>query len=179
MARDVPSAESSQNKIPKLNIMMLHSDVIGNENEDVIETPEDDGRLVVLSTVIGARSITVDRLKYAILHPHVRSSSLHPTGISRIQDVLVSAELSGNMAGRVARASDGLVTFLKLDKDLLDVASPSVESAVQRPPSSAAGNCAAAGQEPPELENSDQDPRILLQHLDEYWAVKQWRKHSA
>ena len=34
-------------KMPKLKIMMLHSDVIGNENEDVIETPEDDGRLVV------------------------------------------------------------------------------------------------------------------------------------
>ena len=38
---------------------MLHSDVIGNEDEDLIETPEDDDRLVVLSTIIGARSVTL------------------------------------------------------------------------------------------------------------------------
>ena len=38
--------------------MMLHLDVIGNEDEDVIETPEDDDWVVVFSTIIGARSVT-------------------------------------------------------------------------------------------------------------------------
>ena len=42
-----------------LKILMLHSDVIGNESEDLIDVPKDDGRVVALSTVIGARSITI------------------------------------------------------------------------------------------------------------------------
>ena len=80
--------------------MMLHSDVIGTEDEDHIAKPEkDEDPKVVLSTIIGARSVTITGLKYAILHPHVRSSSLHPTGISRILDMLLSDELAGNMAG--------------------------------------------------------------------------------
>ena len=33
--------------------------VIGNEDEDVIETTEDDDRVVVLSTIIGTRSVTL------------------------------------------------------------------------------------------------------------------------
>ena len=52
MARDVASGESSQKKQVSVNI-------IGNEDEDVIETPEDDDRVVVLSTIIGTRSVTL------------------------------------------------------------------------------------------------------------------------
>ena len=41
--------------------MMLHMDVIGNNDEDIIETPEDDDRVVVLSTIIGTRSVTLPK----------------------------------------------------------------------------------------------------------------------
>ena len=65
-------------KHPKLDVMLLHSDVIGTEEEDPIAKPADKKALrVVLSSIIGARSVTIDGLKYAILHPHVRTSSLH------------------------------------------------------------------------------------------------------
>ena len=147
---------------------MLHSDVIGTEDEDPIAKPEDENaRVVVLSTIIGARSVTIPGLKYAILHPHVRSSSLHPTELSRILDVLLSDELAGNVAGRVARVCDGLVTFLELAQD------PIAAGAVPRPTSSTAGCDAAAGQEPPKLEHSD-----VLRNLDDYWIVKQWRSQG-
>ena len=151
-------------KHPKLDVMLLHSDVIGTEEEDPIAKPADkNARVVVLSSIIGARSVTIDGLKYAILHPHVRTSSLHPTGLSRILDVLLSGELAGNMAGRVARVCDGLVTFLELVQD------PIAAAAVPRPTSSTAGCDAAAGQEP----HSD-----VLRYLDEYWTVKQWRSQD-
>ena len=55
----MPSGESSQKKQVSVDKMMLHMDVIGNEDEDVIETPEDDDWVVVLSTIIGTRSVTL------------------------------------------------------------------------------------------------------------------------
>jgi HrpA-like RNA helicase len=99
--------------LPKLRVWLIHSDVIDNEDEDEIALPDADGqRVVALATVIGARSITLDGMRYAILHPAVRDEVLHASGISRLVDEPLSRELEGNMCGRVARVSPGLATLL-------------------------------------------------------------------
>ena len=65
---------------PGLYVLMLHSEVVGDVNEDKVVVSEVVGPMVALSTVIGARSITLGGMKYVITHPHVRSSSLHHSG---------------------------------------------------------------------------------------------------
>ena len=59
---------------PGLHEVMLHSDAVGDVNEDGVAVSEVVGQTVALSTVIGARSITLEGMKSAIIHPHVRSS---------------------------------------------------------------------------------------------------------
>jgi ATP-dependent helicase HrpB len=56
---------------PGLYVLLLHSEVVGDVNEDKQTVSAVDGPMVVLSTVIGARSITLEGMKYAIIHPHV------------------------------------------------------------------------------------------------------------
>ena len=67
---------------------------------------------MTLSTVVGARSVTLETTRYAIIHLAMRSAVLWPSRISRLADERVSQELQGNMSGRVGRTSDGLVTIL-------------------------------------------------------------------
>ena len=135
---------------PGLHVLMLHSDAVGDVNEDKVAVSEVVGQVVALSSVIGARSITLEGMKYVIIHPHVRSSSLHPCGFSRFRDYLVSKELKGNMGGRAARESDGLVTELSVPHS-------------------------ASGQEQPLLDSSENASETNLQHLDEFWDVMIWR----
>ena len=93
-------------------MVLLHSDVIGNEDEEDVYIPDDAGRrTLILSTVIGARTVTLPKLKYAFIHPAVRTEVLHESGITRLSDEHVSEELAGNMCGRVGRTSRGLATF--------------------------------------------------------------------
>ena len=83
-----------------LDIVILHSDSVGDEDEDAADVSSVDNALpVILSTVIGARTLTYKNLRFCIIHPACRSESLHPSGIKRLQDEKVSEELEGNMAG--------------------------------------------------------------------------------
>ena len=85
----------------------------GNEVEDKVQFPKANGhRVVALATTIGARTITLENMKYAILHPAMRDEVLHASGISRLVDEPLSSELEGNMCGRVARLSSGVATLL-------------------------------------------------------------------
>jgi hypothetical protein len=99
--------------LPSLTVWLLHSDTLGNEDETDIDLPDlDNERVVALSTIIGARTITFDKMRYAIVHPAVRVEVLHASGISCLCDEALSSELEGNMRGRVARLSSGLATML-------------------------------------------------------------------
>ncbi len=135
---------------PLLHVLMLHSDVVGDVNEDKVQVSEMVGPTVALSSVIGARSITLEGMKYVIIHPHVRTSSLHASGLSRIRDYLVSKELKGNMGGRAARDCDGLVTELSVP-------------------------ASASGQEQPLLDISENASEAILQNLDAYYKIMIWR----
>ena len=75
---------------PRLNVLMLHSELVGDENEDKVVMSEVDGQMVVLSTVIGARSVSLSGMKYVITHPQMRCSALRASGFTRIKDYLVS-----------------------------------------------------------------------------------------
>ncbi len=135
----------------ELHVLMLHSEVVGDVNEDIVPmTPMEGQNTVVLSSVIGARSITLKRIKYVIIHPLVRTSSLHASGLTRIRDYLVSKELIGNMAGRGCRDCDGLVTELSV-------------------PSSASGH------EQPLLDISENASEAILQNLEAYNQIIIWR----
>jgi hypothetical protein len=94
-------------------VCLLHSDAIGNEDETIQDVPEIlNSRVVVLSTIIGARTITFATIRYVIVHPAVRAEVLHASGTTGLIDEALTPELEGNMSGRVARVSSGLATFL-------------------------------------------------------------------
>jgi len=102
-----------RNGSPKVRVSILHSDCIGcEEEEDVALGAEDLSPHAILSTIVGARSVTYYNLKYAIIHPAMRAEVLGPSGLSRMTDRPLSEELQGNMAGRVARTHPGVVTYL-------------------------------------------------------------------
>ena len=68
--------------------------------------------MVVLSTIIGSRTVTLDTVRYAIIHPAVRISRMHRSGIMKHVDSPITPELENNQEGRVARVSSGLATYL-------------------------------------------------------------------
>ena len=96
-----------------IRISILHSDVIGTEEEeDVALGAERGSGHAILSSVVGARSVTFTDLQCAIIHPSMRAEVVGPSGLCQKTDQPVSDELQGNMAGRVARTHPGLVTYL-------------------------------------------------------------------
>ena len=102
-------------------VKILHSEIVGEagEEENVLYDESDpQGPLVViLSTVIGARTITYKSAKYVIIHPLTRKNCMSASGITRTEDVFIDDELEGNMAGRVGRVASGLCTFLYFKDD--------------------------------------------------------------
>ena len=83
---------------PTLRVWLLHSDTLGNEDETEIDLPDlYNERVVALSTIIGARTITFDQMRYAIVHRAVRVEVLHASGTSGLCDEALRSELEGNL----------------------------------------------------------------------------------
>ncbi len=100
-------------RLPTLTIWLLHSDLVGNEDETKIDLKDTENKgVVALSTIIGARSITFDTMRYAIVHPAIRAEVLLSSGTTGLCMEPLSSELEGNMCGRVARLCSGLATLL-------------------------------------------------------------------
>ncbi len=98
--------------LPSLRVILLHSDVIGSEDEEgIVCQDSNEQRVVALSTVIGARAITLD-MRYAILHPANKAEALHSSGLSQLIYGALSKELECNECGRVARLCSDLATLL-------------------------------------------------------------------
>jgi HrpA-like RNA helicase len=97
-----------------IQIPLLHSDCIGNDDEEQLARLDDgSGRPIVsLATTIAARTVTLENMKYAIIHPAVRVGAMHASGIWHLIEEPVGPELESNMAGRIARTSEGYVTYL-------------------------------------------------------------------
>ena len=93
---------------------ILHSDVLGEDETEQEQLPAADGRhpLLVLASSVAARAVTLPSMKYVFLHPYTRTSVLHASGLLDLVDEAVDPELEANMAGRVGRACEGVVTYL-------------------------------------------------------------------
>ena len=96
-------------------ILIMHSEILGNDvEENNVKVPDEeaDVRTIVLATLIAARTVTFDNMKYVIIHPAVRTASVHGSGSKTLVDQQVSEELEKNMQGRAARTCEGMVTHL-------------------------------------------------------------------
>ena len=82
------------------------------DEEDIADEVEETNGMVVLSTIIGSRTVTLDTVRYAIIHPAVRTSRMHRSGIMKQVDSPITPELENSQEGRVARVSSGLATYL-------------------------------------------------------------------
>ena len=59
-------------------ILGLHRDCMDNEDEeDIADEAEETNGMVVVSTIIGARTVTLETVRYAIIDPAVRMSKIH------------------------------------------------------------------------------------------------------
>ena len=66
----------------------------------------------MLASSVAARSMTLPDMRYVFIHPHTRVPVMHESGITVLMDERVDPELEANMAGRVGRTCDGVVTYL-------------------------------------------------------------------
>ena len=82
------------------------------DEEDIAdEVNGTDGR-VVLSTIIGSRTVTLDTVRYVIIHPAVRTSRMHSSGMIQRVETPITTKLEENEADHIARVSSGLATLL-------------------------------------------------------------------
>ena len=94
-------------------IVILHSDCIDHTDEEEIPNEVASGvKMVVLSTIIGSRTVTMGTVRYAIIHPAIRISQMHHSGIMKLVDTPITRELEKNQEGRIARVRSGLATYL-------------------------------------------------------------------
>ena len=98
-----------------IQTMRLHSDCLGqgeDEQEHGVSKSRDDPTLVILSSAIASRGMTLGDIKYVFIHPHCRKTLLHQSGCDVLRGDLVDAELLSNMGGRAGRIGPGLVFYL-------------------------------------------------------------------
>eukprot|EP00959_Pyramimonas_sp_CCMP1952_P461766 9482150-Pyramimonas_sp.AAC.1 len=84
-----------KNATQNVIITLLHSDIIGNEDEETNTTDEANAlgadppqNHIILSSIVGARSVTYYNLKYVLIHPHMRSDVLGASGLKKKTDKL-------------------------------------------------------------------------------------------
>ena len=105
------SAKEEHNRI--WNIFILHRDYMDHEDqEDTADEGNGTDGMVVLSTIIGSRTVTLDTVRYAIIHPAVRTSRMHSSGMIQRVETPITTKLEENEADHIARVSSGLATLL-------------------------------------------------------------------
>ena len=98
-----------------IETMTLHSDCLGlgeDEQKHEVQDVRRNRTLVILSSVIAARGVTLPDIKYVFMQPHCRKTLLHQSGCDVLGNEVVDAELLANMAGRAGRTVPGLVFYL-------------------------------------------------------------------
>jgi hypothetical protein len=98
----------------EVNTVILHSEMLGacDDQPKTFTGRTNKCNVLVLASSIAARSITLPDMRYVFIHPHTRVPVMHGTGITVLMDERVDPELEANMAGRVGRTCDGVVTYL-------------------------------------------------------------------
>ena len=73
------------------------------DEEDIADEVNDtDGRVTV----------TLDTVRYVIIHPAMRTSRMHSSGMIQRVETPITTELEKNQADYIARASSGLTSLL-------------------------------------------------------------------
>jgi HrpA-like RNA helicase len=98
----------------EVDTVILHSEMLGacDDQPKTLSGRTNKYNVLVLASSIAARSITLPDMRYVFIHPHTRVPVLHESGITILMDERVDPELEANMAGRVGRTCDGVVTYL-------------------------------------------------------------------
>jgi len=97
-----------------VDTVILHSEMLGacDDQPKTLSGRTNKYNVLVLASSIAARSITLPDMRYVFIHPHTRVPVLHESGITILMEERVDPELEANMAGRVGRTCDGVVTYL-------------------------------------------------------------------
>ena len=82
------------------------------DEEDLADEVDGKNGMDELSTIIGARTVTLNTVRYAVIHPAVRVSYMHYSGIIQLMETPITRELQKNQEGRIAREESGLATHL-------------------------------------------------------------------
>ena len=97
------------------NIIRLHSDLLGDEEDSQENAESRDsprGSKIYLSSLVAARGVTLEDLKFMLIHPLARRTLLHQSGLNILGEERLSKELMANMAGRGGRTAPGVVIYL-------------------------------------------------------------------
>ena len=96
----------------KVCVWMLHSEIVGTDQEEDQDVEDPEGApLIVLSTIVGPRGVTLPKIRYVFLHPHMRAEALHSSGLSQLLGEPLAVEVGGNQIGRAGREADSLAAF--------------------------------------------------------------------
>ena len=60
------------------------------DEEDIADEVDGKNGMVVLSTIIGARTVTLNTVRYAVIHPAVRVSYMHYSGIIQLMETPIT-----------------------------------------------------------------------------------------
>ena len=82
------------------------------EEEDLADEVDGKNGTDELSTIIGARTVTLNTVRYAIIRPVVRTSKMHYSDIIPLADIPITPEVEKNQTGRIALVRSGLATQL-------------------------------------------------------------------
>ena len=63
------------------------------DEEDIADEVDGKNGMVALSTLIGARAVTLNTVRYAVIHPAVRVSYMHYSGIIQLMETPITPEL--------------------------------------------------------------------------------------
>ena len=78
-------------------------DCMDNEDEeDIADEAEETNGMVVVSTIIGARTVTLNTVWYTFIRSAVRRSKMHCSDIIPVADIPITPEVEKNQTGRIA-----------------------------------------------------------------------------
>ena len=99
--------------VPACKILILHSAWMDHgEEADIVDEAYGREGMIASSTSIGARTVILKTVRYAVIHSAVRVSYMHDSGIIQLTEAAITPELQKNQEGRIARESSGFATHL-------------------------------------------------------------------
>ena len=88
-------------KLPfKYHCECLRGDLLDDDETEQAKLADTEDYLVVLASSVAARAVTLQRMKCVVIHPHMRTSVLHSSGIMSLEEERIDPELEAQKGGR-------------------------------------------------------------------------------